>query len=187
MALSKLLHLRCIPIGCVMLVVAGCALPQYQQPEEGERARLRVVNIGGRANTNVFVHPDASGRCIPRNAGARESIALLDWNTPNKGRQGARVGIPGGEGYADERFAEVFVPVGHPLTITFGASVGTLVSSNASCRIGIQLEPQKDTDYEASFAFGRQCTLQVATITRAVDGTIVRTPLPVKQLDTCDK
>lgn len=173
--------------GCLALMLSACALQQFQEPASGARARLRVVSVGQKADTNVFVHPDASGTCIPRTAGGRQSIALLDWDNWHKGKQGVSVGIPGGGAYAPERFAEAFVPAGRPLTIAFGASVGTLNTANASCRIGFLLEPENGVDYEASFSFGKMCTVNLATVTRSQDGSVTKTPITVKQLQVCEK
>lgn len=177
------------------VTLSGCAA-KYQEPQSGERARLRVVNTGPRVNANVFIYPNvpASATClVPSEIGGRINIALLDWdNGLHKHKQGVSIGIPGNDAESSERFAETYIPAGQSFTLNIGGggsleSVGGALVVRGGCDGTASWVPEAGVDYEAVYDW-KVCRLQVNTIvTEGPSSPVIRQPANAKYLDLCSR
>jgi len=170
---------------CLFFVVsstifAGCSLPAYQEPDSGERARLRVsVRNSGANLVSADVLPD--GPCASTHVADFRHIATLNGSVPSGGRQGVRIGIPDGDGFADVQLAEVELATGKSISLEFSS-----YSLNWFCRVPFSFTPQTGIDYEAVYSFGNsQCRVDLARIRRDDDGAYARVPIETRRLNAC--
>ncbi|HET6553643.1 MAG TPA: hypothetical protein VFG49_08905 [Dyella sp.] len=143
---------------------AGCSAtkkisPRYQEPTSGPRARIRVVGLTPR----VYAAACPSGDAQPNGR-------LTDWGARHLGKRD--LGIPKQFTLGDDDYAEVYVPAGGPITVTFGmtnrAARGAYVEYCANSRA--TFIPRDGYDYEVRQEVYGFCTTGVAEVTRSSQG-----------------
>ena len=157
----------------LLFVLSGCAgittqFVSLQEPQSGDRARLRVI-----ANHLVKAVPGKD--CI-------------DWSAPgagtvfggivgSKGFRGRSLDMPAGLNQADRNStAEMYVAANQPFTLV----LLTTLEAPVQCSVAVSFTPEADRDYEA-----------VARLTRAVCSISVTqigegsAPVSVEKADRC--
>ncbi|GAB2722948.1 hypothetical protein [Comamonas sediminis] len=135
-------------------LLAGCGNIQtvksfstaYQEPSDGERARVRIIS-------------DGMVRAVPKSA-------CVDWRVPNAG-----VMVSSKKGFADQNnrtlnmpgepvrlksegrtvVSEFYVPANEPLTFAYLSNGHTNNGKQVQCRVNKTFTPQAGKDYEARF------------------------------------
>ncbi|WP_157971380.1 hypothetical protein [Dyella sp. C9] len=163
-----------VALSIYLLAAAGCGAvksvsPRYEEPTTGQRARVRVVGL----TPHVF-----AAECPTRDA--KPSGRLADWGVGAKlGKRS--LGMPRQAAFGDEDYAEIYVPAGAPLTITFG---GTYQSAQGPytkvCTSRVTFTPQEGKDYEVRQAAGGFCVDGAAELITTPQGTVLS---PVAQIN----
>lgn len=158
---------------CSTMSAIGTQFKSLQEPEDGDRARVRV-------SANMLVRATPGSRCMDWQ---KESTGtVLGGIVGSKGYRDRELGIPDPQNGKRRDFAEFYVRAGEPITFM----LTNTPESRMMCSIAATFIPEKDRDYEITLlteiasATESRCSIGAHDVT---DGNYL--PVALEKTDNC--
>lgn len=156
---------------CTIMSAIGTHFKSVPEPEDGDRARIRV-------SANVLVRATPGSRCMDWQ---KESTGtVLGGIAVHKGYRGRELGIPDPQNSKRRAFAEFYIRAGEP--ITFMNTPG----GRMTCSIAATFVPEKDRDYEITLL------AEIVSTTRSLCSIVAHDvtnggylPVTIEETDIC--
>lgn len=168
-----LLPLACALSACTAMSSIGTQFKSLQEPEDGDRARVRV-------SANMLVRATPGSRCMDWQ---KESTGtVLGGIVGSKGYRDRVLGIPDPKNGKRFDFAEFYVRADEPITFM----LTNTPESRMRCSIAATFVPEKDRDYEITLlteiasATKSRCSMSAHDVT---DGNY--TPVTIEKTGNC--
>ena len=169
----SLIFLLLILSGCTRINSIGTQFKIMEEPDSGERARVRVT-------ANMLVRGSPNTACMDWNSD--KSGTILGGILSNKGYRGRNLDIPDPNHGKTADDAEFYVRADEPFTLMFTS----LPESRNICRAGTTFVPEKGHDYEFVLLTHKEGNIHARCAIQANDVTNGQSlPVAVSETRSC--